>query len=354
MALDTAKGDGVVDSAAIAETEEAQTYYDRRYQRGYMTSHPDFKVRRIAEILSAMDLPQRGVALDYGCGNGVLTEVLRKSLPEWEVFGTDLSATALASATAGYPECTFFPLDAPEIKPNSVDLVFTNHVLEHVLSVPDVLSEIDTYMKPEGAMLHVLPCGNPGSLEHTVCRLTREGIDGSHGDRFFFEDEGHLRRLTSDQLSAMCAELGYQTTRAYFINQFAGAVDWISGSSPSFVREFADPRRAIDFSAACRLMTLRLMLFTPAAVSTIVRVWERDFRAPGMTARKLVRLAISTPLYLLTVLPHRALRWGLGRARDREWDRRKTDPRGSAMYVCLARRSAANVDAPPAGCGSGF
>ena len=65
---DTAKGDRVVDSAAIAETEEAQTYYDRRYQRGYMTSHPDFKVRRIAESLSAMDLPQRGVALDHGCG----------------------------------------------------------------------------------------------------------------------------------------------------------------------------------------------------------------------------------------------------------------------------------------------
>jgi trans-aconitate methyltransferase len=330
----------VVDSAAIQETEEARTFYDRRYQRGYMTSHPDFKVRRIAESLSAMDLPQRGVALDYGCGNGVLTDALRKSLPEWDVFGTDLSPTAVASAAASYPECAFFPLDAPAIPPGSVDLVFTHHVLEHVLSVPDTLADIDTYMKPEAAMLHVLPCGNPGSLEHTVCRLTRDGIDGSHGDRFFFEDEGHLRRMTSDQLSATCATLGYRTTRVHFANQFAGAIDWISGSSLSFVREFADPGRAIDSSAARRLVLLRLVLCGPATVSMMVRVWERDLRAPEMTPKRLGRLAIAAPLYLLTVLPHRGLRWGLGRARDREWDRRKTDPRGSAMYVCLARGEA--------------
>ena len=333
----------MVDSAAITETEEAQTFYDKRYRRGYMTSHPDFKVRRIAEILSAMNLPQRGVALDYGCGNGVLTHVLRKSLPGWDVFGTDLSPTAVASAAASYPECSFFPLDAPAIPPNSVDLVFTNHVLEHVLSVPDILSDIDTYMKPEAAMFHVLPCGNPGSLEHTVCRLTRDGIDGSHGGRFFFEDEGHLRRLTSDQLSAMCATLGYRTARVYFINQFMGAVDWISGSSLAFVREFADPSRAIDFSAASRLALLRLTLSMPAAVSKMVRVWERDLHAPEMTPKRLTRLAVAAPLYLLTVLPHRVLRWGLGRARDREWNRRKTDPRGSSMYVCLARDSAETV-----------
>jgi trans-aconitate methyltransferase len=349
VACDTAKGDRVVDSAAITETEEAQTYYDRRYQRGYMTSHPDFKVRRIAEVLGAMDLPRRGVALDYGCGNGVLTDVLRKSLPEWDIFGTDLSPTAVASAAASYPECSFFPLDAPAIRPNSVDLVFTHHVLEHVLSVPDILADMDTYLKPEAAMLHVLPCGNPGSFEHTVCRLTREGINGSHGGRFFFEDEGHLRRLTSDQLSAMCATLGYRTTGAYFINQFAGAVDWISASSPSFVREFADPGRAVDSSAACRLTLLRLMLFMPAAVSMIVRVWERELHAPGMTPTRRVRLAVAAPLYLLTVLPHRGLRWALGRARDREWDRRKTDPCGSAMYVCLARKAPATLRNLPPG-----
>lgn len=302
-----------------------------------MTSHPDFKVRRIVETLSAMGLPQRGVALDYGCGNGALTDVLRKSLPGWEVFGTDLSATAISSAATRYPECAFFPLDAPSISRNSVDLVFTHHVFEHVLSVPDTLGDIDAYAKPEAAMLHVLPCGNAGSFEYNVCRLTRDGIDHRHGGRFFFEDEGHLRRLTSDQLSTICAELGYRTTRACFANQFAGAVYWISQTSPRFVSEFANPSRAIDTSAALRLMLLRLMLFVPATVSVIVRVWERTLHAPGMPPKRLVQLAIAMPLYLLAVIPHRGLRWSLGRARDREWNRRKTDPRGSEMHLCLAR-----------------
>ncbi len=259
------------------------------------------------------------------------------------MFGTDLSATAIASAAASHPECGFFPLEAPSIRPKSADLVFTHHVLEHVLSVPDTLGDIDAYAKPEAAMLHVLPCGNSGSLEYNVCRLTRDGIDDSHGGRFFFEDEGHLRRLTSDQLSTMCAAFGYRTSRAYFANQFSGAVYWISQTSPRFIREFADPRRAIDSSAARRLMVLRLMLFLPATVSMIVRVWERALHAPGMTPKRLAQLAIGMPLYLLAVLPQRGLRWSLGRARDREWDRRKTDARGSEMYLCLARGSGVNV-----------
>jgi hypothetical protein len=65
-----------------------------------------------------------------------------------------------------------------------------------------------------------------------------------------------------------------------------------------------------------------------------------------MTPKRRLRLAIAAPLYVLTLLPHRGLRWALGGARDREWDRRKTDPRGSAMYVCVARNSAAKADAP--------
>jgi hypothetical protein len=63
-----------------------------------------------------------------------------------------------------------------------------------------------------------------------------------------------------------------------------------------------------------------------------------------MSPKRPAQLAIGMPLYLLAVLPERGLRWSLGRARDKERDRRKTDPRGSEMHVCLARGSVVEVD----------
>ena len=56
-------------------------FYDNWYASGYMDEWPADKKERIFEIITALNLPETGEALDYGCGNGVFTEVIKKALP---------------------------------------------------------------------------------------------------------------------------------------------------------------------------------------------------------------------------------------------------------------------------------
>ena len=84
-------------------------FYENRYARGYMEEWPAEKKRRIAEMIRSLGLPGTGEALDFGCGNGVLTDVLRESLPTgWRTCGSDLSAKAIENARKWYPGCRFF------------------------------------------------------------------------------------------------------------------------------------------------------------------------------------------------------------------------------------------------------
>ena len=155
----------------------------RRKKRGYLIS------------LRKLDLPPRGEALDFGCGSGVFTELIREALSNYQVYGTDLSRKALDKARERYRQCTFFHTADADYKMKKFDLLFTHHVLEHVYDIHKVAGEIALYMKPASTMLHILPCGNEGSFEYNLCLLRKNGINAEKEGRFFFEDKGHVRRL---------------------------------------------------------------------------------------------------------------------------------------------------------------
>ena len=77
-------------------------------------------------------------------------------------------------------------------------------------------------MKPSSSFLHILPCGNEGSFEHTICLLKKDGINKEMGNRFFFEDPAHIRRLSTDELNTMVAKFGFNLTKDYYSNQYYG------------------------------------------------------------------------------------------------------------------------------------
>ena len=59
-------------------------------------------------LIKELDLPERGDALDFGCGSGVLTEVIREALPNYQVHGMDLSHPAIDKAREYYKKCHLF------------------------------------------------------------------------------------------------------------------------------------------------------------------------------------------------------------------------------------------------------
>ena len=108
----------------------------------------------------AQALPKGGRALDVGCGDGVLTGILRDLAgATWEMTGIDLdpAETELARASGNYRSIHTCGADAiPE--PNATfDLAFSNSVLEHIPNLPPCIREIARCLKPGGLFAATVP-----------------------------------------------------------------------------------------------------------------------------------------------------------------------------------------------------
>jgi trans-aconitate methyltransferase len=323
-------------TAQLHDLERSIDFYEARYEHGYMEDYPAHVKARILAIIRDLGLPERGEALDFGCGNGVLTDVIRQALPAWTVFGTDLSATAIANASARFPQCTFLAPDDPRLQRHGFDFLFSHHVIEHVFDVDSVLDQMNGALKPKCFVLHMLPCGNAGSYEHELCALRRDGINRALEDRFFFEDEGHLRRLTTDRLRDLCAARGLALRQGYYANQYHGAVEWLTSTEQSnigFLLRLTDLSQAVDRAAAFRLLQKRLFLVAIAACRLHAEICSRLLRN-GLKGRGKTALAALTLLFYAVT---RIIDARVRRAAETEWRMRKLDPHGSEMALYFAR-----------------
>lgn len=312
----------------------AVDFYDARYATGYLEEWPADRKARITELIRSARLPSSGEALDFGCGNGVLTEVVRGALPEgWTICGTDLSAVAIDHAGVRYPRCRFFVSSDDRVRGKRYDFLFTHHVLEHVYDLAAILAEVNALLKPRATVMHILPCGNHGSLEHGVCLLRKDGINPRLENRFFFEDEGHVRRLSTAQLATLLERDGLHLSAAYYANHYDGAINWITKSSGEFLARFTDSSAAVDEPAARQLRQWRARLFLRWAFRYPATLVDRILPRRQRSLRHWLLLALALPFCAIA----RPVDRYLERRARREWDSRKLDPGGSEMYLVFRR-----------------
>lgn len=235
-------------------------YYDDRYCKGYMEQWPAEKKQRVLELIKSLNLPETGDALDFGCGNGVFTNVIKHSLPGWNVYGVDISSIAIDNAKKQYPSCSFFLPSDIRLMNKQFDFLFSHHVLEHVHNVSEAWFEINSYLKTKVSILHILPCGNEGSLEYKVCLLRKDGINKDMEAKYFFEDISHLRRLNTEQMNSIAATFGFHLDFDYYSNQFYGAIKWVTQESLSFILNITSTKKAVSLFSAFKLIYLRILL----------------------------------------------------------------------------------------------
>lgn len=310
--------------------DTSKQFYDERYDQGYMDEWPPEKKQRVLEVVKSLGLPERGSALDFGCGNGVFTEVLKQALPDWELFGTDISGVALQHAAQRVPGVFF--CGPAEVVGRKFDFLFTHHVFEHVYSLEKVWHEVNDLMKPSSSMLHILPCGNEGSLEHQICSLRSDGINPRMENRFFFEDTGHVRRLTTSQLARIAEQFGFKLEKDYYSNQHDGALDWITQNEPGFALMLTDPSKAKDESARKQLAAIRRKLIV-ASIMRDMQERVRSFPTRKKNVKTFLGLAIGLAAFPVASVVDRNMK----RKANAEWERRKNDPAGSEMYLYFRR-----------------
>jgi SAM-dependent methyltransferase len=299
------------DSGAI------KSYYDARYDTEYMTEHSPLEVERVGEVLASIPAMTVGTVLDFGCGRGAWTQALRRRFPSAAITGVDISTAAVERAREAFPEESFATFDGREApyEDGAFDLVFSYHVLEHVLSLDETAAEMARLARRWICVC--LPCRNEGSLEARTAALERT----STGElRFAHDEEGHLRRVTSDELATTFGGNGFGLVDAFFSNQFWGGIEFLLDAGPDVTHKIFGPRRRLTRATLDAGHLAFLVHRSPLPTA------ERSIRRK--TARVVHRCA--KPLTAAVVTPVRAL------AR-REWHTRKRDPGGSAQYLIFKR-----------------
>ena len=347
--------------APISDAKAARDYYETRYTQGYMDRWEAERRGRLRDVLATIELPANARILDFGSGSGALTPLLAEIWPDATVTGADISAAAVENANQRYDGIRFEVLDDDFVEQNAgmFDLVFSHHVLEHVFDLPGAVRDLSSLVRPGGRMVHALPCGNPGSLPHWICAQRPGGIDPAAGNRFFFEEASHLRRLRSEELEALFAPHGVTLARAAFGYHSAGALRLFTEMMPNELVALLSPLRC-HAQAMPRVALLLVWCLTLLALRAPMQVLVRTrrllqqvfaFRTRRLTEpASALLLLLSVPALALAPisLPVELL---VRRADAREWRNRRSDPAGSEMMLELVREPVENPDAGKAAAG---
>ncbi len=322
-------------SASFSSDHESQDFYDSRYESGYMTEWDKNKKDKIFDVISELNLPEKGRALDFGCGNGVLTLVLAQALPNWEICGADLSKSAIENARETIKHCNFIHFS--DLEDNAgFDLIFSHHVLEHVLDIDETLDQLDSLLNPDGAMLHILPCGNAGSFEHRMCEKIKGGIQPEQNNRFFFEEEGHLRRLSSSDMTTLLEKRGLKIKNEFYSNHFREAIDRITDSNPRLLIILTSPLKGKGIGNSLSLLYWRILLLPLLLVRLPLQIVRKLQPRKNKSLPVKVIYAICYPYYLLFSPLERAYK----RFCAKEWDKKKKDTNGSEMFLYFVKSNA--------------
>jgi ubiquinone/menaquinone biosynthesis C-methylase UbiE len=314
--------------------------YDQRYDGSYMDAdsyttwvHEGLAAHRVKQTLQQIPgKPAR--ILDYGCGQGKWTLLLLELFPEAEIVGIDISGVATEKAARKYLHCRFMAFDgvrAP-LEDSSFDLIFSFHVLEHVLDICSTIEDIARLLRPGGHACIIFPCGNRHSFEDRFVGLLRNGRERSPtGEEIFFfeKEEGHLRRIDSAQTITYFKKEGLELLQEFYSGQFFAALDWlVRGTGPHYINGMFRGVVPVSTYASLKLLLMHQLLLR---LNRFLGFKNLDLTKPrSIFKQPLVRLAARTSSLVDS--------WIKTQAR-REWDLRRDDKRGSVQYLIFQKTS---------------
>jgi len=159
--------------------------FDHHPHGGYTPSAFRHYVRRLA-LLRALESVEFDTALDVGCAEGFFTKSVADHFGA-EVWGVDLSTTALAKAHEKHELCVA-AAEATQLPfaDGAFDLVFSTEVIEHVLDPDLMLAELRRVSR--GTVLVTTPVSQ---------------TEDEHEPDFTLQAEGHVSSFTPDTVGAL-------------------------------------------------------------------------------------------------------------------------------------------------------
>jgi SAM-dependent methyltransferase len=128
---------------------QISAHYDRNYftwQAKYGLLTGELNAQKFQEYV-----PETAAILDFGSGGGFLLEALRAG----SKIGVEINEVAAGEARRrGIATVT----DLDEVADGSIDVVVSNHALEHVPNPIDIARKLRAKLRPTGLAVVVVPC----------------------------------------------------------------------------------------------------------------------------------------------------------------------------------------------------
>ena len=322
----------------VESIERQEEYYSARHAAGWMDYWPDDKQDRVIGLILDAGVDGTARVLEFGCGVGVFAHALKTAAPSLDVHGCDISMTGIAKSRQRAPRVSFHLLTDAGAEPplGTFDFIYTHHVLEHVADLDAALERIGGLLKPGGKVLHIVPCANPGSLEHRIACLVRNGVSREPETRFCVDDSSHVRRPTSGELEQAFSRHGFVLRQSRFANQFWGALEYLTAEYHRTLIRWLNPAFGVGPWASMQLLAWLLVLLPLCWLRHMPSHILRTFRYRRSMSGKLLVYAL-LPLALLLRPVSACLDKLLRTARDWEWRHHSAEPNGSEMYLLFER-----------------
>lgn len=139
------------------------------------------------------------IGLDLGCGDGANLTWLRPHFQDF--YGSDYNLLRLLRASQ-LPDAPFLFLADINDYPtddDSFDVIFFNHVLEHIPDDTAALREVYRILRPGGLLVLGVP--NEGAAFWQLAYRLQPGVRRS---------SDHLHHYTAESISAKCTAAGFQ------------------------------------------------------------------------------------------------------------------------------------------------
>ncbi len=149
------------------------------------------KRAEIKYILNLLEKEEGKKILDFGCNLGHLTNMIKKTAPENEVYGADINDFALKCARKKHKHIKFHEINNEFIENNKFDIIIVSHVLEHIKKRDEFMKNLSKLLSANGKIIMAVPqerVRGDANLVHIFYNFVRLRFQNPHVVKLYYND----------------------------------------------------------------------------------------------------------------------------------------------------------------------